>query len=114
MPFKKGHDTNRAKGGKREGAGRSPDWLREKCRAIFEKNKLADFMGDVAMGKEFPQLATGEGEVLPLPPSIKDRRAAVEWLADRGFGKVTQPVSGEDGGPITIKVVNYSRDNDPS
>lgn len=102
MPFQKGH--KHATGGAREGAGRQPDWLKEKCREIVAKEKLIEFMGDVAAGKDFPQLATGEGEVLPLPPSIKDRRAAVEWLVDRGFGKVTQPLehSGEIGKTVWL------------
>lgn len=92
MPFQKGHKL--ATGGKREGAGRPADWLKEKCQEIVQKEKLIEFMGDVAAGKEFPQLATGDGEVLLLPPSIKDRRAATEWLVDRGYGKVSQPVEG--------------------
>jgi hypothetical protein len=25
---------------------------------------------------------------------------AAMWLADRGFGKVAQPITGEDGGPM--------------
>lgn len=49
-------------------------------------------MQGVANGDEFPQLANNEGEVLPLPPSLKDREHAVEWLADRGFGKPSQPI----------------------
>ncbi len=50
-------------------------------------------MQQVAEGKDFPQLATSEGEVLPLPPSLKDRQRAIEWLADRGYGK---PIQGVD------------------
>lgn len=102
MAFKPGN--KHGKGGAKPNAGRNPDWLREKCRAIFEKEKLAEFMGDVAAGKEFPQLATSEGEVLSLPPSLKDRRAATEWLAERGFGKVAQELqhTGQGGSRLVF------------
>jgi hypothetical protein len=32
---------------------------------------------------------------------------AANSLLDRGWGKPTQQVSGEDGGPVTIQVVRY-------
>jgi hypothetical protein len=92
MPAKLKHGVTGAAGGKREGSGRKPDWFREACQKALEDAKGLEFMRDVAAGKEFPQLATGEGEVLELPPPLKDRRAAVEWLADRGYGKAEQTV----------------------
>lgn len=89
-------------GGLRDGAGRTPGWLKEKCREIIDKEKLVEFMGDVAAGKDFPQLATSDGEVLPLPPPLKERRAAVEWLVDHGYGKVPQgmELSDANGDPL--------------
>lgn len=32
--------------------------------------------------------------------AARDRLEALNWLADRGYGRATQPVAGEEGGPI--------------
>jgi hypothetical protein len=36
--------------------------------------------------------------------------AACRELLDRGYGKATQPISGEGGEPITIQVVRFADD----
>lgn len=98
MPWKKGQSGNpkgSPKGGQ-PGAGRPLDWFREACREALGRSKGLKFMEDLAGGKEFPQLATGEGEVLPLPPSLKERREAVEFLTNRGYGKAEQPIEVND------------------
>lgn len=87
MPSQLKNGVQGAMGGKREGAGRPADWLIKKCQELVDKKKLIEFLADVACGKEFKQLATSEGECLPLPPSIKDRIRATELLLNRGFGK---------------------------
>jgi hypothetical protein len=38
------------------------------------------------------------------------RGAMANSLIDRGWGKATQPVSGEDGAPITVQIVKYAGD----
>jgi hypothetical protein len=100
VAFKKGNKI--APGGAREGAGRHPDWFREQCRIALSDAKGVEFARDVLAGKEFPQLATGEGEVIPLPPALKDRLKALEWLTDRGYGKANQTmeVTGANGDPL--------------
>ena len=36
--------------------------------------------------------------------ATRDRLVAIAWLADRGFGKVAQPiVDDDDGGPIVVQ-----------
>lgn len=103
MPFKKGQSGNPA--GAKPGVhhiGRPPDWFRDQCRVALEEARGVEFARDVLAGKEFPQLATGEGEVIPLPPALKDRLKALEWLADRGWGKANQTmeVTGANGDPL--------------
>lgn len=113
MALRKGYDPNRAKGGKRANAGRKPDWLKEQTRNIIDREKLIDRLALIASGKDIPQ-PIANGEVIPIPAPVSEQRKAILDLIERGYGKVTQPVSGDDGGPIVIKVVNYSRDNDPA
>lgn len=100
MPFQKGHKL--APGGKREGAGRTPSWFREQCQKAIEEAKGIEFARDVLAGKDFPQLATGEGEVIPLPPALKERIKALEWLTERGYGKPEQPITGPDGESLNL------------
>lgn len=42
-------------------------------------------------------MARGEGE---------DRRFALKLLLEYAYGKPTQPISGQDGKPITIRIVD--------
>lgn len=42
-----------------------------------------------------------------IAPSIKERMEAGKWLADRAWGLPAQPVTGEDGGPVAVRVVKY-------
>lgn len=102
-----------ASGGRREGAGRNPDWLKEQTRGIVKKDKLVERLALIANGGLIDQPLTN-GEIIPLPAPVAEQRKAILDLLDRGFGKVTQPVSGEDGGPLTIKVVSYSGNNNPA
>lgn len=93
-------------GGPRPNSGRPPNWFKAKCAAIVDKKKLLDFVGRVAEGLESDHRLS-EGVVVELPASIHDRLYAVEMLCDRGFGKPVQAVSGVDGGPLVIQMVNY-------
>lgn len=111
MAFKPGHDDRRGKGGKREGSGRSPDWLKEYTRTIVEKDKLVDRLAQIARGENIEQ-PLSNGEVVPIPAPVAEQRKAILDLLERGWGKATQPVSGEDGGAIVFKVIRYGN-NDP-
>ena len=55
--------------------------------------KLVDFHLAVMEGKTKVK-HEHEGRTITRYPSISDRLKAAEWLADRGFGKVAQDVSG--------------------
>lgn len=87
-------------GGKREGAGAKPNWLKEKCQELVESNGLLEFLVQVATGVDVEQAVGSEGEVIRVPASVRDRIKATELLLDRGFGKVPQALehSGEVGG----------------
>lgn len=100
-----------AKGGRREGSGRKPDWLKEACKKILEQKKLLQYLGRVASGEETEQqvIVVREGnkahtEVEEVRCSTKDRLHAVELLLERGFGKPAQEIqhSGEVQGRFVL------------
>jgi len=105
MPFQKGNKLS--KGGKRENSGRAHDWLRDKCRTIIERKKLIEFLGNVAAGEPFVEkvsiVSTGKVfEKTIHSAEVKDRMKALEMLADRAFGKATQPL--EHSGTIDLEL----------
>ncbi len=83
-----------AQGISRPNAGRPPDWLKEKCQGIVEKEKLVEFLGDVAKGADIEQVVTENGVTIQIPAPIKERIKAVEILLNRGFGKVDEGAAG--------------------
>lgn len=88
-----------SRGGKRKGAGRPASWLREKCQAIVEKDKLVEFLADVAAGRIMDHKVI-DGEVHKVPASLHDRTECAIELLDRGFGKATQMLSNDPENPI--------------
>ena len=46
--------------------------------------------------------------VMKTSESDPARVSAAKELLDRGYGKAAQPVTGEDGGPITVVVRRFS------
>ncbi len=110
MPFKKGFDPNKGKGGARPGAGRPPDWLKARCQEAGKG--IIEFLIRVASGENMEQVVNEQGETIGVPAAVKDRIKAAEVVLERGFGKVTQPVSGEgEDGAIVFKVVTYGNNN---
>lgn len=94
------------KGGPREGSGRKPEWLSERCAEIVERRKLLEFLADVAEGKPIPKIMTNAQGVdveVMVTADVKDRIKAVELLLDRGFGKSPQSV--EVSGEVTGRIV---------
>ena len=88
------------KGGKREGSGRKPEWFTNKCKTLFEKRGLLEFVAGVASGTETEQklVVIDEQTVLEeVRPQIKDRLKAVEMLKEWGFGKEILPVDAQGG-----------------
>lgn len=99
------------RGGKREGAGRKPDWLREKCARLVEEKKIVDFVANVASGQYKQKVLVKQGPqnsfLAEVPCDVKDRLKAAEMLWDRGFGKPPQDVQlglPAAGASYTIKV----------
>lgn len=101
MAFKPGHKYG--KGGARPGGGRPPDWFRDQCAELLEKHKLMDFMVAVARGDKIATAVTNDGMVIPIPAGPKDRMHAIEFLADRAFGKAKEQI--EHSGTVTLESV---------
>lgn len=97
---------NQAKKGKPSpGSGRTPDWLKTKCQDLIDKNKLIEFLADVASGAYLENVFDGSTKTgLMRSAEAKDRMKAIEMLLDRGFGKPAQHLehSGEIGGRMII------------
>lgn len=88
-PFPKGNKL--AKGGARKGAGRKSDYFKEQMQRLATKQSAIDFLEGCIDGKdveEFTVLQTGVQ--VPVKPSAAVRLKALEFAADRGFGKPTQ------------------------
>jgi hypothetical protein len=98
--FQKGENGG-AKGGARPGGGRPPSWFAEACRKALNEGKGDIFAREVLEGKDFRQ-HIGDGKVAKIPPQIKDRLKAFELLADRGYGKANQPISGSEGEGLNL------------
>lgn len=102
MPFEKGNKLG--SGGRREGAGRQPDWFRKRCAEIIEKKKLVEFVGRVAAGEEVEHKVTKDGDIVEVAVSAHDRLMACEMLFDRGFGKPI-PMNPEEGWKAPLEQV---------
>ena len=76
-----GHTAN--PGGRPRGLSR---YVRELTR---DGRTLAEFFHRIFRGEDV------DGQT----PSFQDRLKAAEWLADRGFGRPTQPLSGDEDRP---------------
>lgn len=82
-----------ARGGAREGAGRKPDWLKQKCAGLVDRKKLLEYVANVANGDEVERYFDKVlGRTIEIPCSTKDRLHAVELLLERGYGKPVQGV----------------------
>jgi hypothetical protein len=101
----------RPHGGKREGAGRKPDWLKEKCKKLIDRKKLLDYLARVAAGEETEERATKYGAVT-VAVSAHDRMHAIELLMDRGFGKALQAVEHSGSVATTFNIIIEGVDAD--
>lgn len=92
MPAQLKHGVIGAPGGKRNGAGRKPDWLIAQCQEIVEDSKLLEFLASVVKGEDVEQAVGDQGETIRIPPAVRDRLRAAEMLLDRAYGKAGQPI----------------------
>lgn len=81
-------------GGKRKGAGRKPDWFKEKCRKIATSDKVLKFLQSVVEGEPIEEkrtlLPSGQTIKVMESASVDARVKAWNALMDRGFGKPEQ------------------------
>lgn len=123
--FKKGSgaekDSRIAHGGKREGAGRKPDWYKRECERLIRSNRLLERLGKLAAGKaievQTTQWVDGKKKKDGTPgPKVQklitERHAAkfdtqiyaVDKLMERAWGKPRQEIE-HIGGALEIDIV---------
>lgn len=88
-PFAQGADPRRGVG-KKGRSGRKPNWLKDWCDDLLARPETKGQVEEILRDKDHAAF-----------------RAMWQAVADRAHGKPAQPIqhSGEDGGPLTIKVV---------
>lgn len=91
-----------ARGGKRPGAGRKPG-IPNKVTA--EIRSLAQLEGPATIARLVKLRSHKNGSIAV---------AACRELLDRGYGKATQHIAGEGGGPLTIQVIRFGDDPNPA
>jgi hypothetical protein len=68
------------------------DWFLERCAEIIDEEKLVEFVGRVAAGREQDHRISRVATVVKIPASIHDRLEAFRMLAEWGIGKPIQVV----------------------
>ncbi len=110
-PFPEGNKE--AHGGARPGAGRKPNWLKEKCQKLFEETKVLDFLAQILRHEEVKPHVDMFGKTHMVKPALADWFEAVDRVKDWGFGKTPLPVratdeDGEDVGGVIFLPVQSS------
>lgn len=85
-----GIQGNKPKGNdqKRPGPGVPPEAFRTRMQLIASRTKTAKNLEKILDDADHSQFMK-----------------ALEFAADRGYGKVPQAVTGPEGGPLTIKII---------
>lgn len=76
-------------------SGRKADWFREACQDIINQEKLLEFVGRVAAGKEVEErlVSTKTGhDIVSVACDAQTRLSAFKMLAEWGVGKPIQYV----------------------
>ena len=96
MPFKKGENGG-ARGGAQRRSGPPMNWLRDECQKFLRKDKLLEFLVEVASGEPVEKVKLPGGQITQtkISAEIKDRLRAIEMIKDWGFGKAVQPTIDE-------------------
>lgn len=91
--YKRGDKRKRGHGGKRAGAGRTPEWFKKEMAKIATRPEAIQLFKDVIDGKDVDEFITPEGEQVPVKPKAEVRLKFWAAAAERGFGKVTDEVN---------------------
>ena len=101
-----------------DGGGRPKGLMAYAREKTSDGRELVDFAYRVLNGEPMPVvirrvLPTGETveETYDMTPKLEHRLTALDWLADRGFGKPVQKMEGEIRVPLTI--VHRTPPHDP-
>lgn len=85
-------------------AGRPKSLSRYIREQTSDGEKIADFFLQVFNKHTKIEYEDSKGKKVKRDPNLRERMEAAEWLADRGWGRPTQPISGdEDGGPVQVQ-----------
>lgn len=95
----------RPHGGKRDGAGRPPDWLKQQCQKIVDRSKLLDLLDRIANGEESESHVTKDGDVVEIPMSGMVRLKATEMLLDRAYGKTMPSLEVPGSGNRSYRII---------
>jgi hypothetical protein len=86
-----------ASGGKRQGAGRKPSTIKGLVKHLGKFDAEALFV-KIKGREKWEELAESDDENVRLKTLI--------YLTDRAYGKVSQPISGPNDGPIVVRSLN--------
>lgn len=112
--FPKGNKL--AKGGKREGSGRKPDWFKRFCEEELAKDeaKALRLIGKIARGEaKFERGFANDGRVtiVQIGGSASDIISAGEFLRDSSVGKAPTTVDHQSTGNKTFSIVIQGMDD---
>lgn len=88
-------------------SGRRADWFREACQDIINQEKLLEFVGRVAAGKETEDRVVNNKighEIIQVSCDAQTRLAAFKMLAEWGVGKPIQYVTQSPQNPEESKL----------
>lgn len=96
MKFKKGDPRCNREGGARPGAGRPPNWFKERCKALVDRKETLDFLQSVLDGGAV-QPRFVDGEMVLGTADVNDRiKVFVELAQFAGYKKSTELDLGEN------------------
>lgn len=75
------------------------------AQRVYNKYKLLDLAAQIATGDIWEQRMK-RGQLIAGPTANSDRIAAIKYIDERAWGKVPQAVTGPDGGPVRLELVN--------
>lgn len=110
MPAKLKYGNIGASGGKREGAGRKPNWFKVLCEKELKKDKAKAIriIGEIARGEyEYDKPFNNDGEIIygTTKPDPHEIIAAANFLRDSSFGKPAQDVQLKDMNGADISLI---------